>query len=54
MPKRGKLPDQLDHGLHVLRVTGTVGEEDPVGLHVQDGLVGGVVGDHGDIAAPGV
>src|SRR5699024_2841488 len=49
-----QLPHQADHRLHVLRVPGAVGEEHPVGGHAHDDGGGGVVGHHGDVAAPGV
>ena len=51
----GQLPLELlhhpDHGLHILGVSGAVGQEQAVGAHFHNLLGGGVVGHHGDIAA---
>ena len=44
-------PDGLNHHPHVLGVSGAVGEEDAVRLHVENFLHAGVVGHHSDVAA---
>ena len=56
--ENGHLTDELLHRggdlRHILRVSGAVGEEHPVGLHEENLLGGGVVGDDGHVAAPPV